>query len=361
MKFFILPFIFSAFFSSAQITWFLSSQPSAHKVAIVPSYRRSETLGSIASGRVFIYPTQDQGLYTSLSADWGVVQEIYGVKQNTIYWWHQNEWQLSSEWTATWDAYYGNKTLDVRLEIPMKKRWIQSSYINKSILKKIHPQLEVGISFEIQNRLVDKSQPCVEVREGAKPRPVEVECSYYNDEELGGLVGGLLRIDTRDNFFDPSSGYFIQTDFKGGRELVATDATFFQIEGQVQFIFSLIEKERWFIKLASGWSFHNEEELPYVFQYQLGGMDTLRGYLKDRWHSDRYYLVQMELRYPIYPWLQPILFTDIGHINIERTPLVTYGAGVRIGLPPSFEQKIRVEYGRAKDQSNFIISFAHPY
>ena len=366
MKFFICLIIFSVYFSEAsetKVTWFLSPEPSAHKVAIVPSYRRSETLGSIVSGRIFIYPTAEQGLYTSLSVDLGLdlLQEIYGVKQNTIYWWSQNEWHLSSEWTSTWDSYYGDKTVQTRLEIPVKKRWVQSSFINKSLLRKIHPQLQIGVSFEVQNRLMNKNQPCMAIKKDNKPRPVELPCGHYNDEELGGTVGGLLRMDTRDNSFDPSSGYFIQADFKAGKEFVATNNITFQVEAQAQFIFSLIEKERWFIKLASGWNFPREIELPYIFQYHLGGVDQLRGYLKDRWNDSQYYLVQMELRYPVYPWLQPLLFTDIGHVEIDHQPLITYGAGVRIGLPPSFEQKIRVEYGRSKDQSNFIISFAHPY
>ena len=364
MKFLIISalFIFSSPPAWAKVTWFLSQQESSHKFAIVPSYRRAETLGSIVSGRAFIYPAQDHGLYASLSLDLG--HGIYGFKQNIIYWTEsKNEWGLSSEWSQTFDSYY-KKNSTRRLEVPILKRWIKFYYLNSSILKGIHPLLQTGISFEIQNRNESTTKPCILVEDNKKSKNLKSPCQAHNTLELGGVLGWIIRLDSRNNLFDPSSGYFAQTKIQLGKEIEAKDLTFFQFKGRLQFIFSLIGKERWFIQWATGWTFYNSrysKELPYTFQYKLGGIDYLRGYLKDRWHSGHYYLMQLEWRYPLLKIAQPVIFTDIGQTDIFKPPLITYGAGVRIGLPPSYEQKIRIEYGRSKDQSNFIISFAHPY
>ncbi len=364
MKFLIILSFFLCLSPSvyAEVTWFLSEKESTHKLALVPSYRRSETLGSVVSGRIFVYPTQESGLYTSFSADWGFGKKNYGFKQSTIYWTpSQNEWGFSGEWNRTFDSYY-KETSTTRLEVPIRQRWLKAYYLDSGILKKIHPQIQTGISVEIQSRKEDAVQPCIFIQENTQK--LKTPCQAYNPVELGGTVGWILRIDTRDNSFDPSVGYLLQTDFQIGKEIEAKNLIFFQAEGQMQFIFSLFQKERWFVKIASAWTFYNgnySHELPYSFQYKLGGINQLRGYLKDRWHSDKYYLMQFEFRYPISKWIQPLLFADIGHVDVNKTPLFTYGGGIRIGLPPSYKQKIRVEYGRGKDQSNFIISFARPY
>ena len=355
-------FIFFSSISYADVTWFLSKKESTHKLAVVPSYQRSETLGSIFSGRIFIYPTQKHGLYTSLSADVG--NNTRSVKQNTIYWTKsQSEWKFSGEWSQTFDSYYKENSLN-RVDVPVLKKWIQAYYLNKDIFQIIHPLLQTGISFEVQNRNESTTEPCILVEAGKQPQLLQDPCQAHNIEELGGTLGWLTRIDTRNNTFDPSSGFLMQTEAKVGKEFKPRDRIFFQIEGKMQLIFSLFKNERWFVQWSGGLSFYDSkdsEDLPYSFQYKLGGINQLRGYLKDRWYGDQYYLLQIELRYPLSKFLQPMLFTDIGQTRFTETALVTYGVGLRVGLPPSYDQKIRVEYGHGKDQSNFIVSFAYPY
>ena len=337
------------------MTWFLSQEESAHKLAFVPSYRRSNFLGHIVSSRVFIYPAFDKGLYLSLSGHWNF-KTIKGLQSRWIYWGDQGEWSSSLLWEKTFDPYY-TKSSTKYVRIPIQKKDFHIQY-----LKTLEKKMQAGLFFEFQERIEESTRACVLV-DGKKEKEMPKQCYGFSPHELGGAVGLKFRKDTRDNIFNPSKGMLFQTDFKAAYEHYNFSDIFFQIEGQISFIFSILDQEKWVLTFASGASLFDFEEndLPYSFQFKLGGVDKLRGYLQGRFHSGQYYLAQGEFRWPLLSWLESVLFLDMGQVDWLKKPLFSTGAGVRIGLPPSYDKKIRIEIAWGKDQHNFVVTFAHPY
>ena len=345
--------LFFSFFGQAKITWFWSKEESSHKLALAPSYRRSNFLGHILASRVFIYPTSDKGLYLSLSGHWGF-KTIKGVKNHLIYWGNQSEWSSFFQWDQTFDPLYKGAK---RIEIPVQKKEFQIQY-----LRTLKTTLKAGLFFEIQERREEGHRPCTVVTQ-TEEKKLSKQCYGFSPHERGGAVGLKIRWDTRDNIFNPSEGHLFQTNFKTGYEHYNLNSLFLQMESQISFIFSVLENEKWFFNFELGGSLFDpgKKNLPYSFQFKLGGIDKLRGYLQGRFHSDRYYLAQGEFRWPLLSWLESILFIDLGQVDWLKPPLFSAGAGVRIGLPPSYDKKIRIEMGWGKDQHNFVVAFAYPY
>lgn len=339
----------------AEITWFLSEKESSHKGALVPSYKRSHFLGHILAARLFIYPTSEKGMYLSLSGDWGLTKTIKGAQSHWIYWTDSGEWSSTIHWRRSFDPYYKNESTD-RIEIPIQKKGLYIQYLHR-----LSESWKAGVFAEFQERR-EKGLPCI-LRTKTEERTLSNQCYAFSPHELGGALGTKIRRDTRDNIFNPSTGYLFQTDFKMGYERYNLSDVFLQFNTQISFVFSILDQEKWVLNFAAGGALFDtqENDLPYSFQFKLGGMDHLRGYLQGRFHSDQYYLIQGEFRWPLLSWLESVLFLDLGHVHWFKKPLFSTGAGIRIGLPPSYDKKIRVELGWGKDQHNFVVTFAYPY
>lgn len=101
----------------------------------------------------------------------------------------------------------------------------------------------------------------------------------------------------------------------------------------------------------------------YSYKYRLGGSGTMRGYLENRFRGAKYYAQQTELRFPIWK-----LFTGAGFIGFGdatdgtfTNAKVAYGFGLRIGLPPDFVSKVRIDVGFGRDSEGIYADFGQAF
>lgn len=102
----------------------------------------------------------------------------------------------------------------------------------------------------------------------------------------------------------------------------------------------------------------------YLYRYQLGGSDLLRGFYGNRFRGKNKAAAQLEARFPIWNWLSGDAFADSGELSdgeFKGDVQTTYGAGIRIALPPSGMMKARIDYGQATDQSGIYVAFGHAF
>ena len=101
------------------LTWFLSKKDSLHKWAVVPSYKRSGSLGHVIGGRIFIYPTTPQGMYLSGSVHWKPQREHFLSYKGNFFYWTQarSEFQFQLEHDTVFDSLYKEKSVD-RMDVP---------------------------------------------------------------------------------------------------------------------------------------------------------------------------------------------------------------------------------------------------
>ena len=344
-------FILAPFFSYADLSWFLSKKDSSHKWAVIPSYKRTEALGHVLGGRVFIYPEKKPGFYLSTSMHWSPQKEHQLAYKGRWIYWTQNHREISvqAELGRFYDFIYQKSS---RIESP-----VQKIFINGLWLFPLKESLELGGVLEFRQRNETKD-PCFLISSKKKTPHL---CPK-TPQNRASAVGLAFRQDTRDNIFNPQSGFLIQSFAKAGYELVSK-VVFAQVSIQTRWIYSFLKDSKWVLSAAAGQSYaENNSAFPYSYQFKLGGADSLRGYLQDRFHAAQYYLIQNEFRQSLFAWLEPLVFVDLGHVHWTKKPKITAGIGLRVGWPPSYQQRLRVELGWAgKSQYNFVVAFAQPY
>lgn len=101
----------------------------------------------------------------------------------------------------------------------------------------------------------------------------------------------------------------------------------------------------------------------YAFNYRLGGTNTLRGLLENRLRGKKYYLQQTELRFPIVHPVGLAAFMGFGDATdtVFDNAKLTYGLGLRIGLPPDWVSQVRLDFGFSKDQWGFFANFGQVF
>lgn len=104
----------------------------------------------------------------------------------------------------------------------------------------------------------------------------------------------------------------------------------------------------------------------WLNEFRLGGTDRLRGYYYGRFRGSSYYLEQTELRFPILGRVSGVAFGEFGEVTArEKDPFtrahVSYGGGLRIGLPPDNVAKMRIDYAIGRDQRGVFVDFGHAF
>jgi outer membrane protein insertion porin family len=181
-----------------------------------------------------------------------------------------------------------------------------------------------------------------------------------------GLTNSLMptfTYDTRDNVFDPTSGWYHSLSvekaggFLGGdydftkynltlRTYLSTDffKDIFDIVGFKK-ITDNLSKGVLAFRAMGGMA---DTDLPSFAEYQVGGMNTIRGYDSGEFSGDKSLVFNAEYRFPLAENFQAVLFVDWGQAwdigeSIDIADLkFGRGVGVRFDTPIG---PIRLDYG----------------
>ena len=181
-----------------------------------------------------------------------------------------------------------------------------------------------------------------------------------------GLTNSLMptfTYDTRDNVFDPTSGWYssLSIEKAGGflrgdynftkynltlRTYLSTDffKDIFNI-GSLKKITDNLSKGVLAFRAMGGMA---DTDLPSFAEYQVGGMDTVRGYDLGEFSGDKSLVFNAEYRFPLAENFQAVLFVDWGQAwDIEESIAIAdlkfgRGVGVRFDTPIG---PIRLDYG----------------
>jgi len=181
-----------------------------------------------------------------------------------------------------------------------------------------------------------------------------------------GLTNSLMptfTYDTRDNVFDPTSGWYssLSIEKAGGflrgdynftkynltlRTYLSTDffKDIFNI-GEFKKITDNLSKGVLAFRAMGGMA---DTDLPSFAEYQVGGMNTIRGYDSGEISGDKSLVFNAEYRFPLAENFQAVLFVDWGQTwDIEESIDIAdlkfgRGVGVRFDTPIG---PIRLDYG----------------
>ncbi len=188
-------------------------------------------------------------------------------------------------------------------------------------------------------------------------------------DEQTAAVGLFQRLDTRkqkpgtliaEGFLLESSVSHVPRKFTSA----ADQESFTQVEGDFIVYKEILEQILPDVvaafSLRGGFTIGNPN---YAFTYRLGGTNSLRGYLENRFRGKKYYLQQTEIRFPV---IQPVgvaVFMGFGDASSTdfTDAKMAYGAGLRIGLPPDYVSQVRLDFGFARDQWGFFANFGQVF
>jgi hypothetical protein len=175
----------------------------------------------------------------------------------------------------------------------------------------------------------------------------------YFPNEASSSPGLHIEWDTRDKLINTHRGDFFQLDISRNTGTMGFS--------QLSFDLRRFNRLRRHLTLGSriigGTSFGAEPS--YLFSYRLGGLYLLRGYKDNRFRGSEFFLAQEELRWLLTKWLSVNVSLDTGDIREEAYHQLKLSgqAGLRLGLPPNWGQKMRVDLGVGIDQHTFQIQF----
>ena len=339
LAFFLIFPVFSFSAEDNSASWFLKQDDKLQKFAFIPSYYRNATYGHRGGVRFFVYPSGDHGYYTSFS---GELSEdlFFSAKYSYRYWMKTgSQWKFLLEYDAFPDPYYGEGSQTLakdRKDIPVHNLESYLEYVQK-----VNKVLFAGVFLKFMQR-------------AEKEKPVQFPGEWVL------TPGVLLRYDSRDNYFNPTKGEYYQVS---AWTVPQKNKPFF-MQGDLR-LFLPIASEKLILALRGEAGHTFLKSSSYLLRFHLGGQDKLRGFRLNRFHGEKYYLADIELRYSPWSFMTLAGFFSLGSAEMReqdfRTPRYSYGGGVRFGLPPDYNKKIRIEWGKGEDQTNFVVAFGHPF
>jgi outer membrane protein insertion porin family len=118
--------------------------------------------------------------------------------------------------------------------------------------------------------------------------------------------------------------------------------------------------------------------VPFFEQFFMGGAETLRGYLEDRFWGNTMYLASVEYRRPIVNRIVGVLFVDVGDAFNSQSefrfsrqnlrtrfrqhdgirPFASVGVGLRVATPIG---PIRLDFGYGEEGGRTHFSIGHAF
>lgn len=190
---------------------------------------------------------------------------------------------------------------------------------------------------------------------------------FPSDPRLPGSTSGTLQLfhvaDTRDNVISARRGRVVQ---------LTASATPFRERGdgvERGTFGRLVSDARQYWSAGSGVIAaragieHVLGHAPFDMRPMVGSDTLLRGYVRGRYRDNSLGAVEVEYRSRAWRRFGFVAFGGAGVVlpTVQRTPIPTWGAGLRYLLVPAERLAIRVDYGRGKGSGGLYVALGEAF
>ena len=198
---------------------------------------------------------------------------------------------------------------------------------------------------------------------GGQERLVDDSPSTTFSAETGRYaVGGSYEHDLRGDRLNSASGSYLLLSLAYlPEESHQLSPSLYRIDAETRYFSKLGSSIISASRISMG---YHSDDPGHLFRYVLGGEAGLRGFHANRFSGSRFYLMQQELRFPLWRIVDGVFFAEAGDVSykaLDNMRFVT-GIGVRIGLPPDFRMKLRFDLGVSDEgERSLFVNFGQFY
>ncbi len=341
---------------SEDVSWFFQEKKTKHKVAITPIFSHNLTDGIRLGLRLFSYSLDEKGYYLALAGSNYLLSPFYRFNASYISN-RKGDFRIESSliYDNHYEEYFGEGVMAKLSDKPTKlfAHRLMADY--KIFYQPSHIDFYGGLGLQLFLRR--------ERLEYQKEKKKHFEDEFFLFPKI------FAGHDSRDSWKNPKKGAFHTLSF-GCKPSLGFQKSFCKGEGDVRFYFSLfkdfnlhdnLKKSVFAFRAFAGSALFSPGS--YSMAYSLGGqnpfqnLNTFRGFKQNRFRGDKMYFAQAEIRFPIWEeYIGGVLFTELGEVAGYKDQfkgfVVDYGGGLRFGLPPDYDMKVRFDYGFGYDKQN---------
>ncbi len=190
------------------------------------------------------------------------------------------------------------------------------------------------------------------------------------DKTIIGSEGGtnsviklLATYDSRDNIFWPSSGYLGEISYGVSHEYTGSDFDYTSVTFDLRNYFTFNER---FVLATQAYYGSVNGDAPFNHLPQIGGDLLMRGYYMGRYTDKKMYVLQTELRFPVWWKIGATVFGGIGDVSSKLSDFKSenmkpsYGFGLRYRINDE-KVNVRFDFGYGDNSSGFYISFEEAF
>jgi outer membrane protein assembly factor BamA len=175
-------------------------------------------------------------------------------------------------------------------------------------------------------------------------------------------------VDYRDEPGNPRSGGRYAVAVHRYADRGAARHSFTRVDADLEQNVSFWKKQRLFTvrAIVSVSDADEGHDVPFYMQRTLGGSRLLRGFVHDRFRDRNLMVLQGEYAWDIWPFLNAVLFYEVGKVAPRASDLSfsglrrDYGFGVRLGSTRSVALRTDVAFGSGEG-TRLIMRFSHAF
>lgn len=177
-------------------------------------------------------------------------------------------------------------------------------------------------------------------------------------------LGPLLVLDTRDQVFYPTSGFYGEFSAIISRGFLGSSHNFSRTVFDLSYYQTLTN---WAVLAFNTYNSFVGGNAPFQQQSLLGGEGRMRGYYLGRFIDKNMAVLQTEARFEIYKRLGAVAFASAGALGNENQFLrlnqtrYTYGAGLRFKINKADHLNLRLDYAWGQNTSAFYFTVGEAF
>ncbi len=175
-------------------------------------------------------------------------------------------------------------------------------------------------------------------------------------------ITGTIRTDTRDNVFNPGTGRLDSLSLELNGMFLGGDYDFEKMSFDLRRFRKVTKKQTIAVRMLMGYSW---DDIPAFEYFDLGGVNSIRGYDEDEYSGTKMILYNAEYRFTLSGNLSAAIFADAGDAwgkgeTLELSPMKyqkSIGAGIRLKIPQFGIGPVRLDYAYALSAEDTKIHF----